>query len=352
MLRAGLAGAVDLGFRVIWRAADELGQQFSLGLMAECLGVTAWSSGMSHEALADTCSSMPAGDPVLAATERMLALVDQWCTGWPTVLVTEDLHWADEASLLVWRRLSLAVGQLPLLIAGSMRPSPGRDDLARMRHAVAALGGTVLSLGPLPEPEVVDLVGRVVHGQPGRRLAALAAQAGGNPLYARELADALVRERRVRVSSGVAELAELAGEAPEPDATGVVAVPVKLAKIIDGRLQSLSEAATQMLHWAAVLGQEFSVADLETVSERSAGHLAVVIAEAVTAEVAADAGPRLAFRHGLLRQRAYDGIPRALRAAVQFRRPGCWRTPAPGQGRLPPTWWRCLARRRAGCGAG
>jgi hypothetical protein len=57
----------------------------------------------------------------------------------------------------------------------------------------------------------------------------LAAQAGGNPLYARELADALVREGRVRVSGGVAELVN---EAPEPDGTTGVTVPTSLAKVI------------------------------------------------------------------------------------------------------------------------
>src|SRR5258708_22918514 len=106
---------------------------------------------------------MPAGDPVLAAMERMLALVDQWCTDSPVVLVTEDLHWADEASVLAWRRLSREVGQVPLLIAGSMRPTPGRDDLARVRHGVAERGVSVLSLGPLSAPDVADLVGLGVH---------------------------------------------------------------------------------------------------------------------------------------------------------------------------------------------
>ena len=315
LLRAGLAGADGLGCRLTWGAADELGQQFPLGLMTECLGVTARSSGVSQGSRAETGSLMPAGDPVLAAMERMLALVDQWCTDSPVVLVTEDLHWADQASVLAWRRLSREVGQVPLLIAGSMRPAPGRDDLARVRHGVAARGGSVLSLGPLSAPQVADLVGRVVQGRPGRRLAVLAAQAGGNPLYARELADALVRDGRVRVSGGVAELVD---KAPEPDGTAVVTVPTSLAKVIEGRLESLSEAATKMLRWAAVLGQEFSVNDLETVTERQAGHLEEVIAEAVTAGVIADAGPRLAFRHGLIRQTVYDGMPKAVRAALHL----------------------------------
>jgi DNA-binding CsgD family transcriptional regulator/tetratricopeptide (TPR) repeat protein len=315
LLRAGLAGAAGLGCQVAWGTADELGQQFPLGLMAECLGVPAWPSGVSRGAGAETGSLMPAGDPVLAGVERMLALVDQWCADSPVVLVAEDLHWADEASVLVWHRLTRAVAQVPLLIAGSMRPAPGREDLATVRRGLAARGGNVLSLGPLPSPEVAELVGRVVHGRPGRHLAVVTAQAGGNPLYARELADALVREGRVRVSGGVAELAD---EGPAPDAATGLTVPTSLAKVIEGRLELLSEAAAEVLRWAAVLGQEFSVTDLEIVTKRQAGHLMGVVAEAIAAGVMADAGPRLAFRHGLIRQTVYDGMPKALRAALHL----------------------------------
>ena len=315
LLRAGLTGAAGLGCRVAWGTADELGQQFPLGLMAECLGVTAWTPGASQEAEADASPLMPAGNPVLAGMERMLALVDQWCTDSPVVLVADDLHWADEASALVWHRLSRVVGQLPLLVVGSMRPAPQREDLAGVERGVAARGGSVLSLSPLSAPDVADLVGRVVQGKPGPRLAALAAQAGGNPLYARELSDALLRDGQVRVSGGVAELVD---ESSEPDGTAAVTVPQSLAKVIEGRLESLSEAAVEMLRWAAVLGQEFSVTELTTVTERRAGHLVGVVAEAVAAGVLADAGPRLAFRHGLIRQAVYEGIPRAMRAALHL----------------------------------
>jgi DNA-binding CsgD family transcriptional regulator len=311
LLRAGLAPAADLGCRVAWGTADELGQQFPLGVMAECLGVAIWTSGVSQGPAADAGPSMPAGDPVLAGMERMLALVDQWCAQSPVVLVAEDLHWADEASMLVWHRLSRAAGQMPLLIAGSMRPVPGQDGLASVRRGVNAGGGNVLSLEPLPAREVAELVGRVAGGRPGRRLATLTAQAGGNPLYATELADALVRGGRVHVSGGVAELVD------GPPGTRVT-VPTSLAEVIEGRLELLSKPAAEVLRWAAVLGQEFSVTDLETVTGRLASQLLDVVAEAVTAGVIVDAGRRLAFRHGLVRQVVYEEVPASLRSALHL----------------------------------
>jgi len=57
-----------------------------------------------------------------------------------------------------------------------------------------------------------------------------------------------------------------------------------------------------VLRWAAVLGQEFSVTDLEVVTGRTAGDLVGVVDTAAAAGVIAEAGPRLGFRHGLIRQ--------------------------------------------------
>ena len=88
---------------------------------------------------------------------------------------------------------------------------------------MAARGGQVVTLEPLAPADVTDLVGRVIGGQPGQRLAKLTERAGGNPLYARELADALIRGEQLQVSAGVAELAGSAA---------AIGVPVSLAGVI------------------------------------------------------------------------------------------------------------------------
>jgi DNA-binding CsgD family transcriptional regulator/tetratricopeptide (TPR) repeat protein len=305
LLRAGLAGAAGSGCRVLWGAADELEQQIPLRLMSRCLGPE------GREALAagpgDSLGGPMPGDPVLAAVERVLVLVDQLCAVSPVVVVVEDLHWADEASLLVWRRLSRAVRQLPLLMVGSCRPTPGHDQVERLRRGVVAGGGVVLSLGPMLTAEVHDLAGSIVGARPGRRLADVVGQAGGNPLYVRELVDALVREGRVAVRAGRAELMGEPG-----------GVPVSLAAAIGDRLAALPAPVAAMLRWAAVLGQEFSVTDLTLVMERQAGDLMEMVEQALAAGVVAEAGLRLAFRHGLIRQAVYEGITRPVRAALHL----------------------------------
>jgi DNA-binding CsgD family transcriptional regulator/tetratricopeptide (TPR) repeat protein len=210
--------------------------------------------------------------------------------------------------LLVWLRLCRAVSQLPLLLAGSCRPGAG-GDVARLRRAAADRGGVVMDLGPLGDEEVAELAGVLAGGRPGRRLAGVVGRAGGNALYARELVDGLVREGRVRVSGGVAEVS---------GGPGVVRVPVSLAAAVEGRLEALPEDAVRVLRWGVLLGPEFSVRDLEVVSGRSAGELMRVVDAAAGAGVLVEAGVRLGFRHGLIRQVLYEGMPAGLRAALHL----------------------------------
>jgi hypothetical protein len=111
----------------------------------------------------------------------------------------------------------------------------------------------------------------------------------------------------VRLTAGVAELADDPARA---------SVPVSLTAVIGERLDELADDAVTALQWAAVLGAEFSVADLEVVSGRSAGDLLGAVNAALGAGVVAEEGPRLRFRHGLIRQVLYERMPAGLRAAL------------------------------------
>lgn len=315
LLRRALGDAKGAGFRLAWGTSDELGQQIPLLLIRECLGgvrlvrpdavtATCGPGAVSDKVAVD--GPIPSGDPVLAELERLIAEVERLCAQSPVVLVIEDLQWADEASLLMWQRLAQEVGQLPLLLAGTYRPVPVRAEVDRLRRALPDLGGTVLSLGPLPPEHLPELVAQVVGARPGPRLADAVRAAGGNPLYVRELVDALVREGKVTVGAGVAELAAESAQGR---------VPALLGAVIAERLSALPQETVTALRWAAVLGQEFGVTDLETVTGRSAVALAGVLDSAVATGVVTEAGIRagakLAFRHRLIRQQLYEGAPPA-----------------------------------------
>jgi predicted ATPase len=179
--------------------------------------------------------------------EVLLTLADELCAAAPTVLVLDDLQWADEASLVVWHQLAASISQLRLLLIGTCRPIPRRPEVQQMRAAVVRRGGQVVTLGPLTGTDVTALVTAMVGASPGDGLRQLTAQAVGNPLYVRELVDALLRERAVRVNA-VAEVAPAAER-----------LPVSLAAVLDDRLSSVSAETAQTLCTAALLGGRFPV---------------------------------------------------------------------------------------------
>jgi DNA-binding CsgD family transcriptional regulator len=307
LLAAGLSGAREAGCEVFWDAADEACQRFPLWTLMDCLRLNSRSAAREVAEVwqaADATAVTP-GDATTAAAERLFVMVERCCAASPVMLVVDDLQWADGASLALWGRLQHAVRQLPLLLVGACRPVPVRAELAALRDGLTGTDTELIELGPLDGAEVGELVTRLAGAPPGPRLLRQAEQAGGHPLYLQELVDALLREQAVRVSEGVAEIVG-------PRARG----PVSLAAAIARRLRFLPEHTTGILRLAALLGQDFTLEHLRVVTGAAPADVATVVREAEAAGVLARSGPQLAFRHGLIRQALYDGIPAALRSAL------------------------------------
>jgi DNA-binding CsgD family transcriptional regulator len=326
LLDAGFAAAEPLGCQVFRASADELGQRFPLRVLLDCLRVTPAATDAGRQEILAVLRSggpaNPAGDPLPAVVDRLLELVDRLCAAAPVVLVLDDLQWVDQDSLLVWGRLGRALAQLPLLLAAAYRPVPRRPELVGLRRQAAAAGALMLDLDPLPPDSVATMVGDLLGtGTVGPRLRQAVQRAAGNPLYVREMVDALAREGRIRTGGGTADLT---GAGREPRAEGDRAeddragVPISLAAAISDRLGFLSEAALGVLRAAALLGTEFAVTDLAVLLDRRVAELAPVIEEATAAGVLVESGLRLAFRHALIREVLSDRTPAALRLALHW----------------------------------
>ncbi|GAA2686628.1 MULTISPECIES: BTAD domain-containing putative transcriptional regulator [Actinosynnema] len=290
-----------------WARGDELGGRFPLRVVLDCLDVSPCSADPRRVALAAALDDPASwlGDPVAAAAERLTGFVAELCAAGPAVLVVDDAQWADEASVAVWRRLLGLTGELPLLLVAAARPVPRRGDVDRVRRAAADRGGLVLALGPLSEPEVAGLLAEQVGAAPGPELLRLAGCAGGNPLYVRELADALVREGALERRDGTADV----------DGAGRTASP-SLVAALNRRLSFLSDDTTEVLRRAALLGDRFAVADVATALGTAASGLLGPLSEATESGVLVDGGELLAFRHPLVRQVLYLGVPEAVRSAL------------------------------------
>jgi tetratricopeptide (TPR) repeat protein len=304
LMRAAAQEAAEAGCQVFWAGCDELTQAFPLVPLLDTLDTGRTADGGRQPGIAKIlrAESGPRNqiDVVAAATERLLALVERLCTAAPLVLVVDDLQWADPATVLTLGRLARLAQQLPLLVAGTTRSVPRRDDLNALRRGIDP--ADVVHLCRLSEADVAELLGNVMGGVPGDRLLRLAEGASGNPLYLRELADALIRGQALTVDEGRVEVSE-------------VSAPDSLSAAIADRLQFLSAQARDVLRIAALLGLDVSVSELAVVSDHSVSDLVPILDEAILAGVLHDNGMELVFRHPLIRAALYEGMPLAVRGA-------------------------------------
>ena len=305
LVRAAVAEAPEAGCQVFWGAGDELGQALPLLPLLEALRVREPSANprrttivglLRGEGTADRGTDVPA---VLA--EQLLALVAEQCAVRPTILVVDDLQWADQTSITLWGRLARSARQVPLLLIGMMRPVPQRDDLLALRRVVN--DAARLQLTALTGAAVADLVADLANGKPDGNLLRLADGAAGNPLYITELVAALARSSGLTITeTGAAELAAGSG-------------PSSLSAAIADRLGFVAGPVREVLRAAALLGTDFAVPDLAIVLGRSVADLIPAVDEACAVGVLAESGHGLGFRHPLIRAALYDEMPTPVRAA-------------------------------------
>ena len=305
-LAAGSAPGWDIG----WGVAGNLTERLPLRVMLDCLQVRPSSPDPRRAHAADLLRSLRQGlfadgDASVTGIEMLVTLVDELCAAAPTVIVLDDLQWADDASLIVWHQLAASIDQLRLLLIGTCRPTPRRAEVRELRAAVVRRGGAVVTLGPLTETDVTALVTAMLGAQPGDALRQLTAQAAGNPLYVRELVDAMVREQALEIRPSTAEVSAARER-----------LPASLAAVLTDRLSSVSAGAAQMLRTAALLGGRFAVTDLAVVLRKPASELAADVEEAVAAGILIGSDPDLTFRHLLIQQALYESMPAALRTAL------------------------------------
>jgi predicted ATPase/class 3 adenylate cyclase len=242
-----------------------------------------------------------------AAWRRFLeALAEQG----PTVLVIEDLHWADELLLDFLNHLVDWAADVPLLIVATARP-----ELLSRR---AGWGGgkpnsAIVSLAPLTDQDTARLIGQLLDQAllPAETQTALLARAGGNPLYAEEYVRMLADRGFLKTRGGSRRLDHI----EEPP------LPESVQGIIAARLDALAPQDKALLQDAAVLGKVGWVGALAALGDSQPFPLeerlhALERKEFLRRERHSQvAGERqYAFRHLLVRDVAYSQLPRAVRA--------------------------------------
>jgi adenylate cyclase len=240
------------------------------------------------------------------------SVVSRYAAAGPTVLVLEDLHWADPTSLRLTLELAeLATGR-PLLVLATARPGAGPEVAA----LVARKETRQLTLRPLTADAAAALAGSLIGGQVAgpEVFATVLATADGNPLFLEERLSSLLETRTLVREQGTWRLRRT----NEPD------VPQVLERLVRSRVDRLGPGAQEAIRAAAVLGAEFTTPLLAAVLDRQPAALGPVLGELsasdlVHRDLAAAAADRYRFRHALLQEAIYLGLLRAERRDLHAR---------------------------------
>ena len=253
-------------------------------------------------------SSSAEREELFTAWRRWLELIAE---ADPTVLVFEDLHWADDAMLAFLEHLADRAEGVPLMIVGTTRPE------LYEQHADFGNGlrnTTAISLAPLSPKETARLVSALLDSSviPAELQQPILERAGGNPLYAEEFVR-LVKDKDLLVRRGSSWELRAGAEVPFPDS---------VRALIAARLDTLTPDAKSLLADAAVIGKVFWVGAVAQMGGRSPDEVAEVLRELSRKELirasrrsSMQGEAEYAFWHILSRDVAYSQLPRASRAS-------------------------------------
>jgi DNA-binding CsgD family transcriptional regulator len=221
----------------------------------------------------------------------------------PLAIVLEDVHWADNGTLLALRSMATAEGARALWVL-TVRTGAGGPVVHETLSVLQRAGAAVVRVGAMSADAVADMVCDTVRARADVTLLNLAAKAHGNPFLVTELVGGLGEEGRLDVSGGRAV------------ATGD-GLPRRLGAGMQQRLDLLSAAASEVVRVAAVLPDRFSAGLLAAMLDRPPASLMSALEEAVRADLLVDDGERLKFRHDLLRECTRQSLPQSLGRAME-----------------------------------
>ncbi|MHB8296476.1 MAG: ATP-binding protein, partial [Acidimicrobiales bacterium] len=303
---AGRAGA---GMTVVSAKGSEMEADLSFAFAEQFVEPL---SRLGQAAPAETDSHVIALDPMALGTlgpldrrtvlyEASRAQLRAWAATAGVLILLDDLHWADSASLGVVGFLSRRLSHLPVLVVATLRPwPPAGEELARslVRDGL----GEVVPLGPLGEQGSAEMLEEMV----GRKLDANLARSawllsGGNPYLLVMAADTLLGD----------------GDLPEAASGGL---ELMKSALVLSHLAGLPSPSVECAQAASVLGSPFRLADAEAITGMEPDVFADAFDTLVLAGVLAEDAPGSArFTHDLLAAAIRDDMPLARRRLLHTR---------------------------------
>jgi DNA-binding SARP family transcriptional activator/tetratricopeptide (TPR) repeat protein len=224
----------------------------------------------------------------------------------PLVLFLDDLHAADEPSLLLLQFLARELGESRLLLVGAYRnvdPSPTDPLTIALTELAREPVTRSIALAGLGEREVARFIELTSGEAPSEELVVtIHEETEGNPLFVGEIVRLLAAEGGLD-----------AREAPR------LAIPQSVRDVIARRLRHLSENCNQVLVLASVLGREFGLVTLARLGRVPEVELLDTLDEAMAARVVSDvpgSPGHLRFAHVLIRDTLYEGLTTVRRVRL------------------------------------
>ena len=250
-----------------------------------------------------------AGDSTVAderyrAHRAVRALLELLAEQTPVVLVLDDLHWSDRASIELLAALMRRAPDAPVLLAFGFRPGQAPE---RLSAALAAPGVIRIEPGRLSQAEAAEMLTDLDE----EALAAIYRHGGGNPFYLEQLARASDAGRL----PGALRHADDGADEPAG------AVPAAVTAALAEELESLSLSARALLNGAAVAGEPFSPDLAAAVAELSEDEGLAALDDLMDRDLVRATGvPRqFIFRHPLVRRAVYESTRGGWRLAAHAR---------------------------------
>jgi DNA-binding SARP family transcriptional activator/predicted ATPase len=213
------------------------------------------------------------------------------------VLVLDDLHAADEPSLLLLRFVARGLGDNRLLVVCAFRdvaPTMRNPLVATVAELIRERGVTQIPLSGLSKADIAEYIPASTGVEPAPGLVvAVHTETEGNPLFVAETVRLLADE----------------GTVGDPKAS--LQLPPGVRAVIDQRVSRLSDRCRQLLMLASVLGREFGLDPLARFAGLPRDELIDALDEALAEQILAPvpgSPERLRFGHALIRDSVYEEL--------------------------------------------
>lgn len=236
--------------------------------------------------------------------QEIEAMLERAASAERLVVAIDDLQWADAGTVAAVEGLALRLAGLPIAWIVAWRPAEIPPEVGEMLRRLEAGGALRLSLGPLDDAAVAEVVRDLAEAEPDGSLLKLAATADGIPFWLTELLIGLREEGLIETRDGRA-------------ATAARRLPARMSDSMQQRLGRMSPLARNVASVGAALGRRFTFGVMAAMVGASPASLLDPVDQLIRADILVDEGDVLAFRHDILREAVLDSMPSAARTALE-----------------------------------